>query len=255
MRIRCRVLLIVCYLSAGLQAQVNTEVFRLDAGAPGFSVRAGLTATLMAGNTDFQYIGTKTRFNFNRAAGYTFLVTNGGYGSENGKRFFGQALVHLRNVYSLSPVVQMEQFLQFDTDKKRLLSQRYLLGWGYRFKLFKSERVKTRLGASVFYEREDYNLDPDAIHPVHDRGARLNVYGTVLLKISAAASLLNTTYGQPRITDVHDCRILSDFALNVTLGETVDLTAECEVRFDSRPADGIRKMDVMTKLGISLDID
>jgi hypothetical protein len=97
-----------------LRAQVNTERFRIATDSLGFSVRSGLNFTLMAGNSDFQYMGTDTRFNYNWGDDYTFLVTNGGYGKNSGKSFFSQALLHLRNVNSLSEIIQIETFLQYD---------------------------------------------------------------------------------------------------------------------------------------------
>ncbi|MBN2093623.1 hypothetical protein JW964_28635, partial [candidate division KSB1 bacterium] len=64
----------------------------------------------MVGNSDFQFMGTNTRFNYNWGKHYTFLVLNGGYGKNNGKSFFSQAFAHLRNVNSINNRVQFEEF-------------------------------------------------------------------------------------------------------------------------------------------------
>jgi hypothetical protein len=55
-------------------AQVNIETFRIAADSLGFSVRSDLDFTIMVGNSEFQYMGTNTRFHFNWGSHYTFLV-------------------------------------------------------------------------------------------------------------------------------------------------------------------------------------
>ncbi|HAB51317.1 MAG TPA: hypothetical protein DCE80_03945 [Ignavibacteriales bacterium] len=68
------------WLTSNIYSQVNTEKFRIATDTLGFSVRSDLDFTLMAGNTDFSFLGTNTRFNYNWGMDYAFLVVNGGYG-------------------------------------------------------------------------------------------------------------------------------------------------------------------------------
>ena len=245
-------LFLILFLHANLHAQVNTERFRIAADSLGFSVRSDLNFTLMAGNSDFQYMGTNTRFNYNWGTDYTFLVTNGGYGKNSGKSFFSQSLLHLRNVNSLNDIFQIETFLQYDNNKKLLLMHRGLVGAGARLKVINREKLITRVGLSVFYEREEYDLPESAIHKVNDNHVRLSTYITFTHTLNDNVSLLSTSYLQPDLNESRDFRMLSDSALNVKLADNVALTTTLNMRRDSRPADGIKKFDLTTRIGVSL---
>ena len=62
---------------------------------------------------------------------------DGGFGWDDGKRIFNQALLHLRHVQDLSDLIQTEVFAQTDFNKKRLLTERELIGAGLRFRILK----------------------------------------------------------------------------------------------------------------------
>ena len=240
-------------LFAGGHAQVNTERFRRDADSLGFSVSSDLDLTVMLGNTDFQMVGTSTRFNVNWGKDYTFLVVDGGFGWEKGKSFFNQALVHLRNVGTLSPAVQLEGFVQYDFNKKRLLASRMLAGAGFRFKVLKREFVKIRIGLSYFFEHEQYDLEEGNHHDADMSVHRLSTYLTTELSIQKDIRYIGVTYFQPDIQCGKDFRILSDHALEIHLGKHAAMTVKATFRYDSRPPDGIKPFDMVTKSGIGLD--
>lgn len=252
---RVFVLLVILFFSTYSHgdAQVNTEVCRVGNDSLGFSVRSGLDFTIMVGNSDFQYLGTNTRFNYNWGDHYTFLITNGGFGQSNGKSYFGQALAHLRNVNSIRNDIQLEEFVQYDNDKKRLLLHRVLAGGGFRFKVINTSKVEARMATSIFYEQEKYDLPKTAIHKTDVAAFRSSSYFTFSIALKEYVSVLSTTYFQPDITDIDDVKILSDNALKVKLAENIGFTTKINVRYDSRPADGIKEFDLITKVGIVLN--
>ncbi len=248
------IILLFVFLSAPTGAQVNTEPFRVATEKLGFSVRSELNFTLMAGNTDFQYLGTNTRFNYNWGSDYSFLAANGGFGQSDGESFFSQALIHLRNVHKVSRRVRLEEFIQYNNDRKLLLQHRYLLGGGFRLKIIDREKVEFRIGNSFFFEYEAYDLEPES-EQVRDKSSlRLSTYVTVELGLKNDVSVISTSYVQPDTEDINDVRILSNSGLKVKLSSKVDLTAECNIRYDSRPVEDIKKFDLMTKLGIALNL-
>ncbi|TFH02436.1 MAG: DUF481 domain-containing protein, partial [Calditrichales bacterium] len=149
---------LVFLLASGVNAQVNTEKFRSDEGKTGFSLRAELNFTIMSGNTDFIFLGSDTRLDYSRKSGFTFLIFNGGFGSNNGKRFFSETLAHLRNVETIHEMIQIEAFGQYDTNKERLLLERMIGGAGPRFRLYRTDSFQFILGTSLFYETELYDL-------------------------------------------------------------------------------------------------
>ncbi len=232
--------------------QVNTEKYRIAPDRAGFTVRSDLNFTLMMGNSDFQLAGTNTRFNYSWGKDYTFLVANGGYGRTSGKSFFSQTLLHLRNVNALNNFIQLEEFLQYDTNGKRLLLQRMLAGGGFRFKVISRENLSLRVGTAVLYEQEKYDLTGAAVHEANISALRSSSYLTLNFELKKDISLLSTTYVQPDVADIDDFKILADTALNIKLGEIVSLVLTANIRYDSRPPDTIEKLDLVSKVGVGI---
>ncbi len=240
--------------TSSIFSQVNTEKFRIAADSLGFSIRSDIDFTLMAGNTDFTYMGTNTRFNYNWGIDYTFLVANGGFGISKGESFFSQALLHLRNVNSVNDVVSIEAFLQYDNNKQILLLDRALIGAGLRFKILQNDDLVMRIGTSTFFEHETYDLDDFSFHKRKTDVVRLSLYWTSSLNLQKDVTLISTTYCQPAINEFKDIRILSDNALNISFGATVDFTIKLQMRFDNLPADGIEKFDLSMKMGLGINL-
>jgi len=248
-------LLLVLFYSA-LYAQVNTESFRTSDKKTGFSLISDVDLTLMAGNTDFQYFGTNTRVNYNRSnRDYSFLILNGGFGRNEGKTFFSQALVHFRNVDGLSDNLQLEEFIQYDNNKSLLLLNRYLAGTGLRFKIYRGEKIAFRVGSNIFYEWEKYDLPVQSKHGRETKVIRLNTYITCKINIKEDLTFLSVSYLQPDIGNIKDLRVLSNNALQVKLSENLSLQVKLDARYDSRSADGIKSFDLFSKLGLSVKID
>jgi len=240
-------------LASSALAQVNTEKFRTDDGKTGFALRAELNFTIMSGNTDFKFIGSDTRLDYSRSSGFTFLVFNSGFGSNNGKRFFGETLFHLRDVETVHEMIQIETFGQYNQNKERLLIERIIGGAGPRLRLYRTDAFQFILGTSFFYETELYDLSDSAVHPRHEEAVRFNTYLTLHLKIKENAKLMGVVYLQPSLNDWDDIRYISDLALNVNLDTSVDFSTTINMRYDSIPPDDIKKLDMTTKMGISLN--
>jgi putative salt-induced outer membrane protein YdiY len=241
------------WLTSNIYSQVNTEKFRIAADSLGFSVRSDIDFTLMKGNADFSFLGTNTRLNYNRGIDYTFLVLNGGFGSNKGAKFFSQALFHLRNVNSISKLISIEEFIQYDNNKQILLKHRALAGVGLRIKLIENDEFVMRIGPSVFFEHETYDLDSLSVHKHKSNLVRMNLYLTSLINLQEDIKFLGITYFQPAASALNDFRILFDGALNIELGKAVDLMVKLQMRFDNLPPDNVKKFDLVSKFGIAIN--
>jgi hypothetical protein len=242
-------------LSPDITPQINAEKFRIAADSLGLSARVDVDLTLLAGNTDFVFLGTNARINYNRGVDYTFLVLNGGYGVNDGESFFSQAILHLRNVDAVSGFASIEEFIQYNNNKEILLLDRALIGSGLRLKLMENDELVMRLGPSIFFEHEVYDLDSLSTHERITNSFRLNLYYTSLFKIHESLSLLGIIYLQPKIDQFEDFRILFDSAVNINLGKGFDLMVKLEMRYDNIPADNVEKFDLITKLGLAMNFE
>ncbi|HKB87008.1 MAG TPA: DUF481 domain-containing protein [Ignavibacteriaceae bacterium] len=232
-------------------AQVNTEKFRADNDSTGFSGNVDISGTAMTGNTDFQIINGDTRLNYNWGQSYTFFVGSAGYGWQDKEAFSNQALAHLRHVQSLSDFLQMEYFLQFDYNKKRLLLSRELAGIGVRLKLFSEKSIKIRYGLAYMFEHEEYDLPANSVHDRITDANRLSSYATFNILLKDGFDFISVTYFQPKITGWNDYKAISDNSFISELSELLDITFGVSLRYDSRPPDTIKRLDTITKFGFS----
>lgn len=247
----CLVLLLIILNFFNSIAQINTERYRKDSDSIGFSAIADIEITAMTGNTDFQFINLGGRLNYNWGKSYTFLVADGGFGWDEGKRIFNQALLHLRHVHSLNDLLQIEVFTQTDFNKKRLLEGRELIGGGLRYKILTFDNAKFRLGASYFYEHEKYDVPANSMHGSNLFANRLSAYLTFELEIKDDVKLITVNYFQPQIGEWEDFRITSDLSLIVGLTSFVDLSVSFSLRYDAKPPETIKPTDTITKFGFS----
>lgn len=233
-------------------SQVNTEKFRRDADTLGFSGNADLEIDFRTGNVDFQRVGLGGRMNYNFGSDYTFLVFKGEYGWQSGEEFSNEALVHLRNVYSLREEIQLETFIQSDFNKSRLLLNRYLAGGGLRFKIFTADDFKMRIGTAYFYELEKYNLPENSLHGIRTYTHRSSSYFTSNIALNDDLNFTTITYFQPAIGKWEDYRIISENSLGITLSKYFDIYIDVNMRYDNRPPDNIKRFDTDSKLGVSI---
>lgn len=244
--------LLYIILNYNILAQINTERFRADSAAVGFSGVTDVELTAITGNTDFQFINISGRLNYNWGNDYTFFVADGGFGWDKGERIFNQALAHLRHVQTISDFIQSEFFLQSDFNKKRLLDDRKLIGAGFRYRILNSRNLKLRLGTSYYYEYERFDSHNISAYTKKVFANRFSTYLTLEFSIKDDAKLLMISYFQPRIGQWSDYRILSDNSLIISLSTLVDLKVSFNLRYDTRPPETIKDIDTITKFGLGI---
>jgi len=130
-----------------------------------------------------------------------------------------------------------------------------LIGGGLRFKVINNKKVTSRIGTSIFYEYEKYEVDKSSLHSETTELFRFSSYITFLICLNDNFSILSTTYLQPAINNLNDFRVLSDNGLNFRLGKNIDLTITINLMYDSEPADGVENFDLINKLGISFNFE
>lgn len=230
--------------------QINTERYRQDADS-GISGAIDLDGLAQTGNTDFQLLSLGVRLNYNRINSYSFFVFTGGYGWNDGKQFSNELISHLRNVEGLTDFLQFEAFLQFDYNKRRKLLARELIGAGLRYKILTSDDFKIRLGTSYFYENEEYDLPQVSVHGRKVNVHRFSTYSTFEFNINENIRFSSATYFQPDIQDLKDYRLISENTFSSLISRDFDFKVKFNIRYDSRPPDGIKETDTITKVGIT----
>lgn len=237
-----------------VHAQVNIERLRLAGADTSLSGTAGAEFSARTGNVSLVLLDLNGRVDYGRRRWATFLVGSNEFGWQGGKRFSNQGLLHLRFGYHFTSVVTGETFAQTDYDKSRLLTFRFVTGAGPRFTLARSDGWRLAIGTAYMFEHEQYDLPLTAVHPRRIDDSRWSNY----LALSygegdgGRVALALTGYAQPQITDFANVRILGDLTFAVRIVHAVSLTVSSNLRYDSRPPDGIESLDTATKTGVAL---
>lgn len=248
-----RCFLLFLGLVTGVSAQINTEKYRQDAESTGFSGHIDFSAQVITGNTDYKFYTLSGRLNQNWGHSYTFLVVDGGMGRNKGQRIMDQALAHLRHVITLNRILQHESFVQKDFNKKRHLTDRIVMGNGFRVRILTKGEFKMRAAIAYMFEREWYNISVNDTHQRQMDAHRISSYLTLEYELEKNLSFIAVTYFQPEILGPKDNRVLSENALIVHLGKHLDLQNTLNLRFDSRPPSGVKKTDMTLKTGLSVN--
>lgn len=239
-----------CLLCAdAAHGQVNTERMRvLD--VEGVRTTLGGDVALQAGNVDLFEIGTTARVDVRRTPHYAFLAGELRYGIKSDEPFRDRTFGHLRYNYRLRSWLAAEAFTQLERDGFARLQLRTLVGGGLRVQYLALDAVKVFQGTTPMYEHENLEGDGLAAHPATVSTVRWSNYLNVRLWVAEGTHLIGTVYVQPRLDDVGDVRVLHQATLAVGLTEHVRLSAELDLRYDSRPPDEVESLDLALRNGL-----
>ena len=238
---------------ATLHAQVNIEQLRVTAAGMGVSGSAGANFSARTGNVELVLLNFDGRVEYRRPRWLTFVVGSHGLGWQAGTRFASQGLLHWRFGMHLTRLVTGEVFAQTDYDKSRLLTFRAVTGAGPRFTIAEGARWRLALGSAYMFEHERLDLPPDAVHPRRTDVSRWSNYISLAFADGERVGLVLTGYAQPEFADFGDIRVLGDARLAVRLTGALSLTVASNVRYDSRPPDGIHALDTTTRTGVAVE--
>ena len=236
-----------------LRAQVNIERLRRTPGGTGLSGSAGANLTARTGNVQLVLLALNGRLDYTRRHWLAFAGGNTDVGWQGGQRFSNSGLLHLRYNYLATPVLAGEVFAQIDYDKSRLLAFRAITGAGPRLTVPTAGPWRLALGTAYMLEHERLDLPVGVPGPANTTVSRWSSYVSASYGSAPRLATVATVYAQPRIDDFGDTRILADLRLAVQLVGAVSLTVSSHVRYDSRPPEGIRPLDLGLTTGLSLE--
>ena len=161
------------------------------------------------------------------------------------------SFLHLRHVHQIyNPSWALEAFTQYKTDKFKNLSDRVLLGGGFRYKLLDTGSYnKIFIGLGLYDEEVRYTPDPETgIQDPDENNLRINSYLSYKTKFNSTLELSLLSYYQPKSDDIHDYMAAATAEMIVHLTKVVDLSYKLEYDYDSRPATDVKKEDVDQRL-------
>lgn len=247
----------VCLLVAALPtvgaAQVNVEPLRGEDPPEGVSGSLSGDLTIQTGNTDFVRVGLEARLNEVRGSTTTLVVGNGGLGFLGTSRFASSGLFHYRRMYDRFEWASPEWYAQVNYDRARDLRFRTVVGGGVRSPVVRGEWGHLGAGTGFMLEDERLAIPDTAAHPDHTTVVRSSSYGNFRVVTDRDLVLTSTTYVQPQVDRIRDVRILEELALTTPVTDRVSLRISFDLRYDSRPPDGLSGLDTRLRTGLTLD--
>lgn len=240
-------------LSKAAVAQVNVEPLRGEDPPEGVSGSLSGDLTVQTGNTDFVRVGLEARLNEVRGSTTTLVVGNGGIGFLGTSRFASSGLFHYRRMYDSLQWVSPEWYAQVNYDRARDLRFRTVVGGGVRSPVIRGEWGHLGAGTGFMLEDERLAVPDTAAHPDHTTVIRSSSYGNFRIVTDRDLVITSTTYVQPQINRIRDIRILEDLALTTPVTDRVSLRVSFDLRYDSRPPDGLSALDTRLRTGLTLD--
>lgn len=234
-----------------LQAQVNIEALRRDDPPLGRSGSFGGDLTVRTGNVDFVQFGFNGRHYVVTEGLTTLIVGNGGIGLLGRSRFASSGLLHYRQTYALHPWISPEWYGQANYDRAQLLLFRVVAGGGIRTAVARGAWGHFGAGTALMLEHERLELPDSAVHPRETTGLRSSSFVTFRVTPGEQLVVTSTLYLQPAFQNLGDMRVLENLRLAASITEKVALTVSFNLRYDSRPPDGIEKIDTVLRTGVT----
>ncbi|MCW8956335.1 MAG: DUF481 domain-containing protein [Gammaproteobacteria bacterium] len=235
-------------------AIVNIENMNLlsEQARQGFEAQLGLDISGKNGNTSNRKAGFDSRFQWFKESHTHFLVLSYEYGESSDVKDTDKSFMHLRHIGYMSDTLAWEAFAQLETNEFTRLSLRSLAGGGVRYKLGKpSASHSLYFGAGLFRSKETLDEDPSVTDEGSDYATRANLYMVNKFKLTDNASLSNTLYYQPDVSDASDYRLLEQFRFKVNVTEKLSVILSLDVSRDSHPPQSIERTDSSYTTGLN----
>lgn len=239
-------------VASGLDAQVNIERLRIDAPPPGVSGSLTGNLTVQTGNTDFVQVGLDGRIYNVTEAVTTLMVGNGGIGFVDRSRFASSGLFHYRQTFAFSQWLLPEWYGQANYDRSQKLTFRLVAGGGVRAPVAEGDWGQLAAGTALMLEHERLELPDTAVHARRTTTIRSSTFLSFRVVPSDQLVITSTTYLQPQASDLGDFRMLENFALATPVTDRLSLTVSFDLRYDSRPPDGLASLDTRLRTGVTL---
>jgi hypothetical protein len=239
-------------LALPLAGQVNVEALRRDNPPVGVTGSLGGDLSVRTGNVDFVALDLRTRLDHVTDAWADLLIGNGGIGFLGRSRFSSSGLLHFRRTYvaSVGPVAP-EWYGQFNYDRSQLLTLRFVGGGGVRTSFARGEWGQFGAGSGVMLEHERLALPDTAVHPASTTALRWSNFLTLKMTPTETLVVSSTTYMQPDLGSFADYRALENLRISTSITAALSLTVSFDLRYDSRPPDGITGLDTSLRTGVT----
>lgn len=244
-------LAVILFLPCGLSAQVNVEAKRKNISDGGFKNKIGIGTAFSSGNSEYVSLSGNWQITGRFNDFSSFLLADGEMKSADKDRIVNKAFLHLRNIYSFTSRVSIEQFNQIEYNELIKLRIRGLSGSGLRADFFTDsayKNTKLSIGVGLMYEYEEYTDTPPTIKHL----VRSTNYISFMQKFGSGNQIDLICYYRPDIAFFKDYRILIDGNIKFSIGKYVKFVAGLDYRRDNLPVRNVKNYDLSISNGLEV---
>lgn len=241
----CQLVFLFCFfVSQSAFGFINIEALRRGSGA-GFRGKSSLKFFGQQGAVNKFATNVATLNAYQQASDEVLFLIDYSNAATNAVRDTNNGRAHLRYTFGVRDATAVELFGQTEFDQFRDLKLRNLLGSNLRFRMIRAESEGLFLGIGGFYENSDIK---NYVRQVLARG---NMYMSYTNGDDGWNSNL-TAYVQPSTQNWADIRLMLQAGLEAIMTAKLSVDIQVSYRYESRPAPGISKNDLIYMSGFSL---
>ena len=227
---------------------LNIEEKRMREDREGWSGSLGATLDLVKNEEMVLDVGGYAHVEYRNGKGLYMLVSNLHLIRAGENDFENSGYQHLRYNFDLDDRIVAEVFAQVQFNRILQVDFRGLAGAGPRLGLLQGKRLRLYAAALYMFEYEELS---DETEPNRDH--RISGYVSFAVVPEENVSFAGTTYFQPLIGDVGDCRISSRATLTFGIGDRFSWILAFDLLHDARPPGEVEPTTYSLSNGLSLD--
>ena len=232
--------------------QVNIERQRRNIDSDGIAGEAALSLLVNSGNSESVRADNSAGLAGRAGRHLGFTILKFSLGEKSSERFINKGMAHLRYNYVWGARSSWELFLQTEYNEFTLLKNRRLAGTGIRYNIAQTEKGAAIFGTGFMGEKEeldsDFNGDNNS-----SSSFRSSSYLTWNILLGETTEWGCVVYFQPSLDDFEDYRGLADSNLSFSVSDRFSFMLSLNLRYDSKPPEGIKKADLEIKNGMSVN--
>ena len=207
-------------------SQVNTEVMRKDNQSGGINHNVTLDFSYFSGFSEVIQLMGSYRIDYLLSSNW-YGFFNGYYNREfakNKEDFSNRGFIHFRAAKPIMNNLDIEGFLQKETNQFINLENRELSGGGFRINQFE----KLYFGVGVMHEMEKYNsnsIEQKFIKSTNYINYKTNIFETI--------DLQNVIYYQFKMEEPEDFRIFWDGNMNAPISKGISFNINIHYQLDN----------------------
>lgn len=248
MIVRISIILILCFSSAFLRAQViNIESKRFLNDTNGWVGVTDFSFNILQNTQQVVSFSNNFRIQYQKNRSRIIFLNDINFIKAGNTNFVNSGYQHIRYNYKMNKRLTIEAFTQTQYNPVLRLNFRFLNGIGPRVKVLKTEKAKIYAAALYMYEYDDITNESQKIYE-----QRLSSYITFTFHFFKSIDISSTTFYQPNLGYINDYRIANDTGLEIFINKHLNYKTSFNLLYDTKQPIGVPELVYALKNGLTL---